>query len=72
MRAIVNKNEKFGMLNGIITHNEDIIKVINQYLKQGNAKLLIDTEDTLMYKLTEPKSNLHPVFKKALNPFGIY
>jgi hypothetical protein len=72
MRAIINREQNFGTLNGVITKNEEIRKVVNQHLKQGTAKLVIDTEETLMYILTEQKSNLHPVFEQALKPFGIY
>lgn len=72
MKAIINRNKEFGTLDGVITKNEEIRKVINQHLKQGTAKLLVDTEETLMYILIDKKSNLHPVFAQALNPFGIY
>jgi hypothetical protein len=72
MKAIINRQQNFGTLNGVITKNDEIRKVINQHLKQGTAKLIIDTEETLMYILTEQKSNLHPVFAQALNSFGIY
>jgi hypothetical protein len=72
MKAIINRQQNFGTLNGVITKNEEIRKVVNQHLKQGTAKLVIDTEETLMYILTEQKSNLHPVFEQALKPFGIY
>ncbi len=69
MKAIINRQENFGTLNGVITTNIEIRKVVNQHLKKGTAKLLIDTEETLMYELHE--SNLHPVFAAALKPFGI-
>ncbi len=51
MKAIINRKQTFGTLNGVITINDVIRKVINQHLKQGTAKLLVDTEDTLMYEL---------------------
>lgn len=51
MRAIINRTVNYGTLNGVITKNEEIRKVINQSLKQGNAKLIIDTDETLMYIL---------------------
>jgi hypothetical protein len=72
MKAIINRQLNFGTLNGVITKNEEIRTIISKYLKQGNAKLIIDTDETLMYILTEEKSNLHPIFAEALNPFGIY
>ncbi len=51
MIAIINRNSTFGTLNGVITKNEEIRKIINENLKKGEAKLLTDTEDTLMYKI---------------------
>lgn len=53
MTAVINRGETFGTLNGVITKNDEIRKVVNQHLKQGTAKLLIDTEETLMYELGE-------------------
>ena len=73
MKAIINLNSNFGSLNGVIISNEQIRTIINQNLKNGTAKKLIDTEDTLMYELDSPdkKSNMHPIFVDALKPFGI-
>lgn len=70
-KAIINRTSNFGTLNGVITKNEEIRKVVNQHLKQGTAKLLIDTEEILMYELGEqnPNSNIHPIFEQALKPF---
>ena len=53
MKAIINREQNFGTLNGVIAKNEEIRKVINQHLKQGTAKLLVDTDETLMYDLGE-------------------
>jgi hypothetical protein len=53
MKAIINRIENFGTLNGVITKNDEIRKVVNQHLKQGTAKLIVDTEETLMYELYE-------------------
>ena len=71
MKAIINRTANFGTLDGVIATNEEIIKVVNQHLKQGTAKLLVDTEDTLVYVLgkQKPKSNMHPIFEQALKPF---
>ena len=73
MKAIINRTANFGTLNGVITQNEEIRKVVTQHLKQGTAKLLVDTEETLMYELGEqkPNSNMHPIFEQVLKPFGI-
>ena len=53
MRAIINRGMKWGTLNGVIMFNTDIMKKVNEYLKQGKAKLLLDSEDTLMYLLQD-------------------
>jgi hypothetical protein len=69
MKAIINRELTHGTLNGVITPNTEIRKVVNQHLKNGTAKCLIDTEETLMYELST--SNMHPIFEQALKPFGI-
>lgn len=73
MKAIINREQTFGTLNGVITKNSDIQTLVNQHLKQGTAKLLVDTEQTLMYDLYEqkPKSNMNQIFAEALKQFGI-
>ncbi len=73
MKAIINRLQNFGTLNGVITKNDEIRKVVNQNLKQGTAKLLIETEETLMYELGEQKPNsiMHPIFSEILKPYGI-
>ena len=65
MKAIINNKSTFGTLNGVITKNSEIRTVVNQHLKAGTAKKLIDTEETLMYELGEqkPNSNMHPIFQ---------
>lgn len=72
MKAIINRSGAFGTLNGVITKNSEIQALINQNLKTGTAKKLVDTETTLMYELDElPNSNLHPVFQGIFNAFGM-
>ena len=71
MKALINRTANFGTINGVITKNEEIRKVVTQHLKQGTAKLLVDTEETLMYELGEQKTSMHPIFEQALKPFGI-
>ena len=61
MKAIINREQNFGTLNGVITKNEIIRKVVNEHLKQGTAKLLVDTEETLMYELGEQKPNSNTI-----------
>lgn len=51
MRAIINVGKEFGTLNGVYTKNSEIRKVVASKLKEGKAKLLIDTDETLMYEI---------------------
>ena len=51
MKAIINIGQTFGTLNGTFTLNSEIRKVVATKLKEGKAKLLIDTDETLMYEL---------------------
>ena len=49
--AIINRTTNFGTLDGVLKSKTEIMKEVYQHLKAGTAKLLIDTEETLMYKL---------------------
>jgi hypothetical protein len=49
--AIINRTTNFGTLDGVLKSKSEIMKEVFQHLKAGTAKLLIDTEETLMYKL---------------------
>ena len=73
MNAIINRTANFGTLNGVITKNDQIQSEVNKAIKEGRAKLLIDTDETLMYEIAEPTavSNMHPIFEQILKPFGI-
>ncbi len=51
MKAIINRQEEFGSLNGVLEKNDKIRTLVNKQLKLGKAQLLIDTEETLMYEL---------------------
>ena len=53
MKAIIYNNTKFGLLNGIITANSDIIIIVNEYLLNKKAKLILKTDDTLIYRLKD-------------------
>jgi len=53
MKAIIYTNTKFGLLNGIITGNDDIKNIVNEYLLKGKAKLILKTDDTLIYRLKD-------------------
>jgi len=75
MKAIITRQKEYGTLNGVITKNDEIRKVVNQHLKLGTAKLLLDTDEILMYELEleekKTSSNLNPIFEQALKPFKI-
>ncbi len=49
--AIVNRGQKFGMLFGIITKNEEIHNVISKAIKEKKAKKIVDNQTTLAYKI---------------------
>ncbi len=50
---VINRGLQFGTLNGVFTLNSELQKLVNKALKDGKAKKLVDTENTLMYKITE-------------------
>lgn len=51
MKAIINRGKEFGTLNGVYTLNSEIKKIVNSKLKEGKAKLIVDTDETLMYEI---------------------
>ena len=51
MKAIVNRDSKFGWLDGKFVKNEEVRDAIYSHVKQGTAKKVIDTDTTLMYIL---------------------
>jgi hypothetical protein len=53
MKAILTLGENLGTIDGKVTENKVIRKLINEHLKLGTAKLLVDTETVLMYQLGE-------------------
>lgn len=48
---IINRLQKFGTLNGVLTDNNTLRKEVNKALKLGTAKKQVDTNETLMYKI---------------------
>lgn len=52
MKAIINRGLEFGTLNGVYTKNSEIMGLVFQHIKTGTAKILVDNETTLMYKLS--------------------
>ena len=73
MKAIINRKGIFGTLNGVVKCNTEIQTEINFNLKNGTAKLILETDDKLIYELSaeSPKANMHPIFQDLLAPFGI-
>ena len=55
MKAIVNRNQKYGWLDGKIVKNEEVHDAIFNHMKQRTAKKIIDTDTTLMYILGAQK-----------------
>jgi hypothetical protein len=55
MKAIINRNQNIGTLNGVIMTKKEVLHEVYKHLMQGTAKLVIDTEETLMYILGEKK-----------------
>lgn len=53
MKAILTLGENFGTIDGKVAENKVIRQLINEHLKLGTAKLLVDTETVLMYQLGE-------------------
>lgn len=51
MKAIINIGEKLGSIDGVICDNAKIRTIINNALKLGLAKKIIDSETTLMYNI---------------------
>jgi hypothetical protein len=51
MKAIINRNHTLSTLDGVIMLTSDVYKVVFSHLKTGTARKLIDTKETLMYKL---------------------
>ena len=49
--AIVIRGQKFGMLFGVITKNEEIHSVIFKAINEKRAKKIVDNDTTLAYKI---------------------
>jgi hypothetical protein len=53
MRVIINRTETFGTLGAQIVKNSELFSIVAKAIKEGKAELLIDTEETLMYKISQ-------------------
>lgn len=51
-KAIINKGKQFGTIDGVITKSSDIMSLVFKHLKNGTAKKIVDTDETLFYELT--------------------
>jgi hypothetical protein len=57
MKAIINRGSSFGQLDKAITSNSNVLREIVKHLKADKAKLLLDTDHTLMYELEKIETN---------------
>jgi hypothetical protein len=53
MTLIIHKGTNYGTLDGAYYPTPDLYSTLNACLKSGRATKLIDTEQTLMYKIDE-------------------
>lgn len=51
MNLIINRNEKFSTFNGKYITTDEARKIMIKALKEGRAKLLIDSTETLGYQI---------------------
>lgn len=52
MIVIINRGAEFSTVNGQAVKTREALSTVNKALKNGAAKLLLDTDSTLMYRLT--------------------
>lgn len=50
---IIPRGKEFGTCNGVITPTATLFLRAMRALKEGKAELLIDTEEILMYRISE-------------------
>jgi hypothetical protein len=50
-KVIINRGENFGTLDGEIVANQILWRMVWGALKEGKAKLLCDTDTTVMYEI---------------------
>jgi hypothetical protein len=50
---IINRQENVSSYRGVLISTEQARKEMYSLIKQGKAKLLIDTEQTLMYEILD-------------------
>ncbi len=53
MKIIINRGEAFGTANGVIKPTAELNSAVLRAIKAGKAKKLVDTDETLMYEITE-------------------
>jgi|SanBayMetagenome_1026888.scaffolds.fasta_scaffold16920_6 hypothetical protein len=51
MNLIINRNEKFSTYNGQYITTDEARKIMIKALKEGRAKLLVDSTETLGYQI---------------------
>jgi DNA-directed RNA polymerase subunit F len=52
MNLIINQNSAFSTFNGKIISSDEARKIMYKALKENRAKLLIDTAETLGYRIS--------------------
>jgi len=57
MLLIYNRNSQLGSINGKIAFNRDVMLLIADGLKKGIATKLVDTNETLMYRIENTKED---------------
>ena len=50
-QVIINRGHKYSTVNGVIVLTETAQTLVNIAIKSGKAKLLVDSETTLMYSI---------------------
>ncbi|RTL20300.1 MAG: hypothetical protein EKK55_17995 [Rhodocyclaceae bacterium] len=58
--VIVNKMTKFGTIDGVWTENDELMNLFVLHSRQGTAKIIVDTSETLMYKFVQQDNPLSP------------
>lgn len=52
MNLIINLNSAFSTFNGQVITSDEARKIMIKALKENRAKILIDTDETLGYKIS--------------------
>jgi hypothetical protein len=53
INLIINRGQKFSSRNGVYIKTAEAMTIANKALKEGRAKLIVDTPNTLAYEINE-------------------